>query len=152
MQRSVDQHHGRVNHTLFHLNRWNDFGIYYRSFRYENIKFWKIEFSQRLYINALMLFHCKWYILDMASTTSLACCRAMNAKCNSCAQGKTIDEYCRENEKVEGCFGILIIRTTSLKICLAIIQQILMFLLQVLFILNSRDWQDPKKALKRLSK
>ena len=71
--------------------------------------------------NALMLFQCKWYILDMASTTSLACCRAMNAKCNSCAQGKTIDEYCRENEKVEGCFGILIIRTTSLKIYLAII-------------------------------
>ena len=86
-----------------------------------------------------MPFQCKCYILDMASTPSLACCRAMNAKCNSCAQGKTIDEYCRENEKVEGCFGILIIRTTSLKICLAIIQQILMFLLQVLFILNSRD-------------
>ena len=103
----------------------------------------KISNSEKLssanYINALMLFHCKWYILDMASTTSLACCRAMNAKCNSCAQGKTIDEYCRENEKVEGCFGILIIRTTSLKIYLAIIRQILKFLLQVLFILNSRD-------------
>ena len=86
-----------------------------------------------------MLFQCKWYISDMASTPSFPCCKALNAKCNACSQGKTIDEYCRENEKVEGCFGILIIRTTSLKICLAIIQQILMFLLQVLFILNSRD-------------
>ena len=58
------------------------------------------------YINSLILFHFKWYILEMASTPSLACCRAGNAKCKSCAAGKTIDEYCRENEELPGCFGI----------------------------------------------
>ena len=59
-----------------------------------------------IYIYALMPFQSKCYILDMASTPSLACCRAINAQCNSCNEGKTIDEYCRENEEVQGCFGI----------------------------------------------
>ena len=56
----------------------------------------------------------------MASTPSFPCCKALNAKCNACSQGKTIDEYCREHEEVQGCFGIQNIRTTILKIYLVV--------------------------------
>ena len=41
-------------------------------------------------------------------STNKVCCKAVTASCLACSEGKTIAEYCEdeENQEVEGCKGI----------------------------------------------